>query len=69
MLFPPDMPEPERTEAIRSTLVQRDQAAARAVLCSLQNDFVTGGGLPVDGGRTIYAAGNWGAGSRHESCS
>jgi pteridine reductase len=54
------MPEPERAEAIRSTLVQREgkpENIAQAVLFFLQNDFVTGVCLPVDGGRTIYAAG------------
>jgi pteridine reductase len=61
VLFPPDMPDPERAEAIRSTLVQREGKpgnVAQAVLFFLQNDFVTGACLPVDGGRTIYAAGN-----------
>jgi pteridine reductase len=59
VLFPPDMPESERAEAIRSTLVQREgkpENIARAVLFFLENDFVTGVCLPVDGGRTIYVA-------------
>jgi pteridine reductase len=61
VLFPPDMPEAEREEAIRSTLVQREgrpENVAEAVLFFLENDFVTGVCLPVDGGRTIYAAGS-----------
>jgi pteridine reductase len=61
VLFPPDMPEPERAEAIRSTLVQRagqPENVAGAVLFFAENDFITGACLPVDGGRTIYAAGN-----------
>jgi len=61
VLFPSDMPDAEREEAIRSTLVQREghpENVARAVLFFLENDFVTGVCLPVDGGRTIYAAGS-----------
>lgn len=61
VLFPSDMPEAERTEAIRSTLVQREgrpENIAAAVISFLENDFVTGVCLEVDGGRTIYAAGS-----------
>ena len=61
VLFPPDMHEAERTEAIRSTLTQREgqpHNVAAAVLFFVANDFVTGVCLPVDGGRTIYAAGS-----------
>jgi pteridine reductase len=61
ILFPPDMPQAEREEAIRSTLVRRaghPEHVARAVLFFLENDFVTGVTLPVDGGRSIYAAGS-----------
>ncbi len=60
VLFPSDMPRAERDEAVRSTLVQhegRPENVAAAVLFFLENDFVTGVCLPVDGGRTIYAAG------------
>ncbi len=60
VLFPPDMPEQERREAIESTLVQREGSAdniARAVLALIDNDFITGVNLPVDGGRSIFAAG------------
>jgi len=55
------MPETEREEAIRSTLVQREGQPgniAATVLFFLENDFVTGVCLPVDGGRIIYAAGS-----------
>jgi pteridine reductase len=55
------MPEAEREEAIRSTLVRREGQPANvasAVLFLVENDFVTGVCLPVDGGRTIYAAGS-----------
>lgn len=61
VLFPPDMPQAEREEAIRSTLVQREgqpENIAAAVISFVENDFVTGVCLPVDGGRTIYAAGS-----------
>ena len=61
VLFPPGMPEAEREEAIRSTLVKREgqpENVAEAVLFFVENDFVTGVCLPVDGGRTIYAAGS-----------
>jgi len=61
VLFPPDMPNADREDAIRSTLVRREgqpENIAAAVLFLVENDFVTGACLPVDGGRTIYAAGN-----------
>ena len=55
---PPDLPAGERDEAIRATLVQREgrpENVALAVLHFIDNDFVTGACLPVDGGRTIFA--------------
>jgi pteridine reductase len=61
ILFPPDMPESERRKAIDSTLTKREgspEHVAAAVLFLVDNDFVTGACLPVDGGRTIYAGGN-----------
>ena len=61
VLFPPNMPEAEREEAIRSTLVRREghpKNVAAAVIFLVENEFVTGVCLPVDGGRTIYAAGH-----------
>jgi len=57
----PDMPEAERRQAIAATLVQREgrpENIAQAVLYLIDNDFVTGDCLRVDGGRTIYARGN-----------
>jgi pteridine reductase len=60
VLFPPDMPEQERREAIESTLVQSEgspENVSRAVLSLIDNDFITGVSLPVDGGRTIFAGG------------
>ncbi len=58
VMLPPDLPEPERRRAIEATLVKREgrpENIAQAVLFFLDNDFVTGVCLPVDGGRTIYA--------------
>ena len=61
VLFPPDLPEQERRQAIASTLVKREGSPdhiARAVLALIDNDFITGVNLPVDGGRSIFAAGD-----------
>ncbi len=58
VLLPPDLPESERREAIQATLVKREgrpENIAQAVLFFIDNDFVTGACLPVDGGRTVYA--------------
>jgi pteridine reductase len=58
VMLPADMPEEERREAINATLVKREgspQNVAHAVLFFLDNDFVTGVCLPVDGGRSVYA--------------
>jgi pteridine reductase len=59
VLLPTDLPEAERRQAIDATLVKREgrpENIAQAVLFFLDNDFVTGVCLPVDGGRTIFAA-------------
>jgi pteridine reductase len=61
VLFQPGLPVGERRQAIQSTLTQREgrpENIAQAVLFLIDNDFVTGVCLPVDGGRTIYAAGS-----------
>ncbi len=58
VMLPLDLPEAERREAINATLVKREgspEHIAHAVLCLVENDFITGAFLPVDGGRTIYA--------------
>lgn len=58
VMLPADLPEAERRAAIQATLVQREGSPdhiAQAVLFLLDNDFVTGICLPVDGGRTIFA--------------
>lgn len=58
VMLPPDLPQAEREEAIAATLVKREgspEHVAQAVLFFLDNDFLTGVSLPVDGGRTIFA--------------
>lgn len=58
VMLPPDLPKAERQEAINATLVKREgkpENVAQAVTFLIENDFVTGVCLPVDGGRTIYA--------------
>jgi pteridine reductase len=58
VLLPPDLPASERQAAIRATLVKHEGSAdniAQAVLFLIENDFVTGVCLPVDGGRSVYA--------------
>jgi pteridine reductase len=58
VLLPNDLPESERTQAISATLVKREgrpENIAQTVLFFLDNDYVTGVCLPVDGGRTVYA--------------
>ena len=58
VMLPPDLPEEEKRQAIGATLVKREGSprnVAQAVLSFLDNDFVTGVLLPVDGGRTVYA--------------
>lgn len=58
VLLPPDISIGEHEEVIRATLVKHEGSpknVAQAVLHFIENDFVTGVCLPVDGGRTIYA--------------
>jgi pteridine reductase len=58
VMLPPDMPEQVRREVIESTLVKREGTPAhvvQAVLFLVDNDFVTGVCLPVDGGRTVFS--------------
>jgi pteridine reductase len=57
VMLPPDLPEAERRQSIEATLVKhegRPENVAQAVLSLIDNDFITGVCLPVDGGRTIY---------------
>jgi pteridine reductase len=61
VLFPTDLPEAERQQAIQATLLQRagqPENIAQAVLALVDNEFITGVCLTVDGGRTIFAGGN-----------
>ena len=58
VMFPADCGEDERQALVDSTLVKQGnnpQAVAQAIRFFIQNEFVTGTCLPVDGGRTIYA--------------
>jgi pteridine reductase len=61
VMLPPDLPAAEREQSIRGTLVKhegRPENIAQAVLFFVDNDFVTGVCLPVDGGRTLYSPPN-----------
>jgi pteridine reductase len=56
VLFPPGLADEERQKSMDATLVKRaghPENVAQAVLFFIDNDFVTGVCLPVDGGRTI----------------
>jgi pteridine reductase len=58
VMLPPTLTEKEKREAVNATLVKREGSpanVAQAVLSFLDNDFLTGVCLPVDGGRTVYA--------------
>ena len=60
VLLPPDLPEKEKQEAIGATLARREgnpMDVAKAVLALVENGFITGVSLPVDGGRSIWAGG------------
>lgn len=57
VMLPTDLPEGERQKAIDATLLRREGSpanVAQAVVALVDNDYVTGVALPVDGGRTIY---------------
>lgn len=61
VMIPDDMPAEERKAAIDATLVKREgrpENVAHAVRFLIENDFVTGVCLPVDGGRSVYAGGD-----------
>ncbi len=58
VMLPADLPEAEKQHAIAATLVKREGSPdniAKAVLALVENDFMTGACLTVDGGRTVYA--------------
>lgn len=61
VMLPDDLPQEEKDEAIKATLVKREGSprhVAQAVKFFIENDFITGVSLPVDGGRTVYAQGS-----------
>ncbi|MGH7140503.1 MAG: SDR family NAD(P)-dependent oxidoreductase, partial [Pirellulales bacterium] len=56
VMLPDNLPEDERRSVIAATLAKREgspEHVAHAVLFLLDNDYVTGVCLPVDGGRSI----------------
>ncbi len=56
VMFPADLPEEERQASIAGTLLHREgrpENVGKAVLSFIDNDFVTGASLVVDGGRMI----------------
>jgi pteridine reductase len=58
VMLPADLPPEVRAGAIAGTLVKREgtpQHVAQAVVHFLENDFITGVCLPVDGGRSIHS--------------
>ena len=58
VMFPPDASQEERQSMIDSTLVRQadcPETVAHAVQFLIENPFVTGICLPVDGGRSIFA--------------
>ena len=60
VMLPPNLPDDEKQEAVRATLVKHEGSpanVAQAVLSFIDNDFITGVCLPVDGGRTVFAGG------------
>lgn len=57
VMLPADLPADERQAVIQGTLVKREgrpENVAEAVVALVENDFITGVCLPVDGGRSIY---------------
>lgn len=60
VMLPPEVSDEERQQVIAGTLVNREGSPAHiaaAVLHFIDNDFVTGTCLPVDGGRSVFASG------------
>lgn len=58
VLLPKDMAKKEKEQAINATRVKREgtpRNIALAVLHYIENDFVTGQNLNIDGGRSIYS--------------
>ncbi len=58
VMLPPEVSVAEKEQVIAGTLVKREGTPAHisaAVLHFVDNDFITGACLPVDGGRTVFA--------------
>lgn len=58
VMLPDDMPAAERKRVIAATLLKREgrpENVAQAVLHFIENDFITGACLAVDGGRSVWA--------------
>jgi len=58
VMLPDDLPAEDRQAAIDATLLKREgspQNVADAAVALIENDFITGICLPVDGGRTVYS--------------
>jgi len=58
VMLPSDLDEAERKQAIDGTLVKREgtpEHVAMAAMMLIENDFITGVCLPVDGGRTLQS--------------
>ena len=56
VMLPKDMPRKEKKKAIKSTLLKREgnpKNIAQTVLFLIENDYVTGVNIPVDGGKTV----------------
>ena len=60
VMLPPDLTIAEKTASVAGTLVKREgspENIAKAVLHFIDNDFITGSCLTVDGGRSVFAGG------------
>ena len=58
VLLPAGLDAKERRQALAATLVKREgrpENIAQAVLFLVENDFVTGVCLPIDGGRSVFS--------------
>ncbi len=58
VMLPPELSDADKQAAIAATLVKREGTPAhiaQAVLFFVDNDFVTGACLPVDGGRSVFS--------------
>jgi pteridine reductase len=60
VMLPPDLSAAEKAQAVAGTLVKREgspENIAKAALQFIDNDFITGSCLVVDGGRSVFAGG------------